>query len=328
MKTKFLSLAVALSCTTAYAAPALPSSSGDLRALEQNRATQGEAAAVTNEDQATTLAGTKKFYLEQFVFSGADELDKNILTELVQGYYQREVDFNEVQQAVNTITAYLRGQGYAVATAFLPPQQITEHTVEIRIVLGHLGQAEVNNNSKLTETQAQKFIASLQAGELLQTKKLETVLNNINDMAGVAAVGLLRAGDQPGTSNFIVDVENTKAFDTVLYTDNYGNKYSGRYRYGFQTTLNNPGRIGDKLFVGGMLSNDDLHNYNFGYETPLGSRGTKLGVSYSLMDYTLGDFYNVLDAVGRAKTFSIYGSTPLVNTSANYLAAAYGFDNR
>ena len=328
MKTKFLSLAVALSCTTAYAAPALPSSSGDLRALEQNRATQGEAAVVTNEDQATTLAGTKKFYLEQFVFSGADELDKNILTELVQGYYQREVDFNEVQQAVNTITAYLRGQGYAVATAFLPPQQITEHTVEIRIVLGRLGQVEVNNNSKLTENQAQKFTASLQAGQLLQTTKLETVLNNINDLAGVAAVGLLRAGHQPGTSNFIVDVENTKAFDTVLYTDNYGNKYSGRYRYGFQTTLNNPGRIGDKLFVGGMLSNDDLHNYNFGYETPLGNRGTKLGVSYSLMDYTLGDFYNVLDAVGRAKTFSIYGSTPLVNTSANYLAAIYGYDNR
>lgn len=45
MKTKFLSLAVALSCTTAYAAPALPSSSGDLRALEQNRATQGEAGS-------------------------------------------------------------------------------------------------------------------------------------------------------------------------------------------------------------------------------------------------------------------------------------------
>lgn len=178
--------------------------------------------------------------MEQFVFSGADELDKNILTELVQGYYQREVDFNEVQQAVNTITAYLRGQGLAVATAFLPPQQITEHTVEIRIVLGRLGQVEVNNNSKLTENQAQKFTASLQAGQLLQTTKLETVLNNINDLAGVAAVGLLRAGDQPGTSNFIVDVENTKAFDTVLYTDNYGNKYSGDTDMAFRRRLITP----------------------------------------------------------------------------------------
>ena len=77
-----------------------------------------------------------------------------------------------------------------------------------------------------------------------------------------------------------------------------------------------------------MLSNDNLHNYNLGYEMPVGSRGTKMGVSYSLMDYTLSGFYNILDAVGRAKTFSIYGSTPLINTASDHLAAVYGYDNR
>lgn len=77
-----------------------------------------------------------------------------------------------------------------------------------------------------------------------------------------------------------------------------------------------------------MLTNSDLHNYNLGYEMPLGSSGSRLGISYSLMDYSLSGFYNILDAVGRAKTFSIYGSTPFINTSRNYLAAAYGYDNR
>lgn len=46
------------------------------------------------------------------------------------------------------------------------------------------------------------------------------------------------------------------------------------------------------------------------------------------MDYTLSGFYNILDAVGRAKTFSIYGSTPLINTASDHLAAVYGYDNR
>ena len=119
-----------------------------------------------------------------------------------------------------------------------------------------------------------------------------------------------------------------KQADTILYTDNHGGKYSGRYRYGFQTTFNDPGHIGDKLFLGGMLTNSDLHNYNLGYEMPLDSSGSRLGISYSLMDYSLSGFYNILDAVGRAKTFSIYGSTPFINTSRNYLAAAYGYDNR
>ena len=69
-----------------------------------------------------------------------------------------------------------------------------------------------------------------------------------------------------------------------------------------------------------MLSNEDLHNYNFGYEMPLGSRGTRLGISYSQMDYTLGDYFALLDAVGRAKTLSLYASTPLINTSSRHLS--------
>lgn len=38
MKKKGITLALLLSCTTAAAAPALPSTNSDLRALEQNKA--------------------------------------------------------------------------------------------------------------------------------------------------------------------------------------------------------------------------------------------------------------------------------------------------
>ena len=186
----------------------------------------------------------------------------------------------------------------------MPQQEITDGIIEVKIVLGRLSYVQVNNTSALAEGQAEKAAGILQKGELLRTDRLETVLNNINDLAGVTAVGVLRAGQANGTSDFVIDLRADKPQQTILYTDNYGNKYSGRYRYGFQTTINNPGRIGDKFFLGGMLSNDNLHNYNLGYEMPVGSRGTKLGVSYSLMDYTLGGFYNILDAVGRAKTFA------------------------
>lgn len=71
-----------------------------------------------------------------------------------------------------------------------------------------------------------------------------------------------------------------------------------------------------------------MRNYNFGYEMPISGNGSRLGISYSQMDYTLGDYFNLLDAVGKAKTFSIYGSTPLANTSSSKLDLVYGYDNR
>ena len=306
MKTKIISLMLVLSCAGASAATALPNSSGDLRALEENRADGDKTAVLTKEETNTDVSGSRKFYLQNFVFTSEDAIQQDVLAALVESYCGREVDFNELQQAVNKLTAYLRGQGYAVATAFLPQQEITDGIIEVKIVLGRLSYVQVNNTSALAEGQAEKAAGILQKGELLRTDRLETVLNNINDLAGVTAVGVLRAGQANGTSDFVIDLRADKPQQTILYTDNYGNKF----------------------FLGGMLSNDNLHNYNLGYEMPVGSRGTKLGVSYSLMDYTLSGFYNILDAVGRAKTFSIYGSTPLINTASDHLAAVYGYDNR
>ena len=49
MKKKGITLALLLSCTTAAAAPALPSTNSDLRALEQNKAQTPQPAAAGSE---------------------------------------------------------------------------------------------------------------------------------------------------------------------------------------------------------------------------------------------------------------------------------------
>ena len=190
MKTKIISLMLVLSCAGASAATALPNSSGDLRALEENRADGDKTAVLTKEETNTDVSGSRKFYLQNFVFTSEDAIQQDVLAALVESYCGREVDFNELQQAVNKLTAYLRGQGYAVATAFLPQQEITDGIIEVKIVLGRLSYVQVNNTSALAEGQAEKAAGILQKGELLRTDRLETVLNNINDLAGVTAVGL------------------------------------------------------------------------------------------------------------------------------------------
>lgn len=120
MKTKIISLMLVLSCAGASAATALPNSSGDLRALEENRAAGDKTAVLTKEETNTDVSGSRKFYLQNFAFTSEDAVQQDVLAALVESYCGREVDFNELQQAVNKVTAYLRGQGYAVATAFLP----------------------------------------------------------------------------------------------------------------------------------------------------------------------------------------------------------------
>ena len=293
MKKKGITLALLLSCTTAAAAPALPSTNSDLRALEQNKAQTPQQAELTSvQTEGNKLSGEQSFTVYSINFTSPDNIDKAACEELVADYVGQELTLSQLQQAADKVTAYLRKQGYTVATAFIPQQQIAH------------------------------------GGDAIKTNELETVLNNLNDLPGIRAAGMLKAGASVGSSDLEIIVADKKAVETILYADNHGGKYSGRYRYGFQTTLNDPGRIGDKFTVGGTLSNEDMRNYNFGYEMPISGNGSRLGISYSQMDYTLGDYFNLLDAVGKAKTFSIYGSTPLTNTSSSKLDLVYGYDNR
>jgi hemolysin activation/secretion protein len=82
----------------------------------------------------------------------------------------------------------------------------------------------------------------------------------------------------------------------IVYAENYGSASSGRYRYGVQDTLNNLTGRGDKLSLGGLISNHDLRNYAINYETPTGPSGTMVGIGYSRMDYDLGGGLSALGA--------------------------------
>lgn len=329
MKRKSLGLVLACVCyTTAYAAPALPGSDSELRAMEQNREQNVRQTVIEATGSVAKVQGEDQFTLQRVTFTGQEIIDTAIFAELIQTYIGQTVTLSDLQNAADKITAYCRQQGYAVAAAFLPPQDVKDGNVEIRVLLGQLGQIKLDNQSRLSEGRAEAFTSALRRGTYLTINKAETVLNNLNDLPGVAAVGMLSAGQETGETDLTVTLQNEDALETLLYADNYGGRYSGRYRYGFQTTFNNPGHIGDRAFLGGLLTNDHTHNYNLGYEMPLGSRGSRLGISYSQMDYTLGDYFNLLEAVGTARTFSFYGSTPLVNSRGSYVAASYGYDHR
>ena len=141
-------------------------------------------------------------------------------------------------------------------------------------------------------------------------------------------MGVLSPGEEFGTSNLTVRVEDGKLSNTVLYTENYGSRSSGRYRYGIQETLYNVGGTGGKLNVGGLISNSNLHNYYVNYETLVGRGGATLGLGISRMDYELGGAAQDFGANGVANTLSLFGSTPIYHMTDRKLKVTYGLDFR
>ena len=72
------------------------------------------------------------------------------------------------------------------------------------ILLGTMGEIKINNRSRLSEGQAERFLSGLKAGSIIKNGPLETVLNNLNDLPGIAAAGILSAGTEVGSSDLTV----------------------------------------------------------------------------------------------------------------------------
>ena len=232
------------------------------------------------------------------------------------------------QETVDKVTAYCRSHGYPASAAYVPAQESTDGTVTIKVIPGRYGEVRIENNSRLKEDVISSFLKGLKPGDIIRTSSLETALYSISDLSGTKAIGVLSPGKDFGTSDLAIRVEDGKNSNTVLYAENYGSKSSGQYRFGVQESLYNVGGTGARINVGGLVSNDNLYNVYVNYETLVGHGGTKLGIGYSRMDYTLGDPWRALGANGTANTVSLFGSRPIFHLDDRKLEWRFGYDYR
>ncbi|HIR18276.1 MAG TPA: ShlB/FhaC/HecB family hemolysin secretion/activation protein [Candidatus Caccocola faecigallinarum] len=273
------------------------------------------------------------FYIKSIKLSGYPVLDdKGELKAILEKYSGRSVKVRELPSLTDEITAYCRKRGYTIPLAVIPQQEIKDGVLEVRIYVASYDDVEITvNSSDIYDKTLDRYISYLKNGDVITDRRLETAMNNLNDLPGVRARAILRPGSEPGTTKIDVEVHKRKMWNNYIFADNGGSDYSGRYRFGFNTEINNPTRIGDKIIVSGMITDEETKNYSVRYEMPLGYRGTRLGVAYSETNYDFNSYNSGiinLDNVGKSKGVSVYGLTPLYRSKSDRLTLIYGYDRR
>ncbi len=240
-----------------------------------------------------------------------------------------EITVQDLDAVLMELSGYCRKNGYPAAYAYVPEQKAVDGTLIVRIGPGRYGKIVVHNEAKPSDGhRAEGYLGGLKSGDIIRSESLEGALYNINEMYGVKVSGALSPGSEEGTSDLDIRLTPGKSSTFTLYTENYGSKTSGRYRYGLQASLLGIGSTGGRVTLGTLISNSNLHNYNLGWDMPVGHSGTKLGLRCSRMDYELGSIFSQLGAEGIANTVSLYGTTPLWRTAKNTALVTYGVDYR
>lgn len=263
--------------------------------------------------------------------------NKEVL-EFVEQYRGVMMTLHELRAVAVEITSLLQVHGERLSYAYIPNQKITDGTVQINVMNGHLEAINIYSNTSLVkDTIINNYVEKIYGmkGSIADT---ERGLLSISDLPGVGELSpFLSSGAEAGGSILNLELKPASRFDGVIVFDNSGLVSSGRNRIGTQVSVNSPLGLGDRLqalayfspdFI--QINNDSKHGNTVisrvSYDLPLGANSTRAGASFSRVNYKLGG--PVLSGLGDgfAEIASLYGSYSLIRSNSSNMTLGASVD--
>lgn len=268
----------------------------------------------------------KTILIKSFKIEGNTKISTAKIQESIKEYTNKELTFRQIQEVTQIITKLYRAEGYFVARAYVPAQNIEKNnnTLQIKIIEGKYGKIKVDNKSLVNDSAISNiFEKNSRSNEIIDYDELQRSIILVNERAGVKVTKAeISAGDELGTSNFDIQTIATPRADGYLILDNYGSRYTGLYRAQLLTNINSLAKVGDKLTLSGLVSSGaNLKNGRVAYELPLNSYGLTADVAYSRTSYDLVKEYKHLDAYGNSNVYEAGLSYPILLESDQILFA-------
>jgi len=239
----------------------------------------------------------------------------------------RQLSFAELEALADQITAYYREQGYLLARAYLPLQDVRAGQLEIAVLEGRVSRINWSNDSRHSDAALDGRLDEVTIDAPLYNPTLERSLLLLSDLPGSEVQATVRPGVSVGTSELDIALKDRKGlFAGNVSVDNEGNPYSGEYRLGAGLTLNSPLRLGDSLNVNLLGGGRDYQYGRLAWQVPLGQRGLAVGLAASSMNYRLGQEFAPLDAHGTAQIASAYALYPLQRSRFSNVSVQLAFD--
>ena len=283
---------------------------------------------VKEGSEQSPASGGQTITVSHFHIIGQDLFPKEKLTALLTDSVGKELTLAQLTERAGRISQYFRSHGYIVARAFIPAQESKDGQITIEVVVGKYGKIDIRNHSRLSTHYIHNLVSPLKSSGYIHEDNLERVLLLLSDSSGISLKSTLAPGKETGTSDLILEVKDAASVTGQIYSDNWGNRFTGDIRGGLNVTINNPSTIGDSLTLGGLYTGEGLNNWSTGYSLPTGANGAKFGASYSRVSYLLGKDYADLAASGIAKTTSFYETYPLLRSRQANFNLRLGYDHK
>ena len=268
------------------------------------------------------------FLVRSIRLDGAPLIPEPVVRAAVAPLEGRTLTFADLQRAAETLTQWLRGRGWVTSRVSIPPQEVTDGVVTLRLLDGRVGAIRVDG---ATHSRPARLVRRMQSrpGALLDYRRLQTDLARLNATPDRRVAAVLMPGLEPGTSDVVLTVEERSPLHVGYLAHNAGTRLSGRFRQGVTLGHNNLTGRDDQLvarvemsgrtgFLGTVVS----------YLLPIGASGRALSVDASHADVQLGMQFRPRPIEGQATVLGITWSEPILEAPTWEAEWTLGLDGK
>ncbi len=259
----------------------------------------------------------KSFELNESAILSAGEIRA-----VLAPYEGKTLSLADLFEAVAGLNKLYADKNMPTARALLPPQEIRDGVVKIRLVEARVGAIKVGQVSQVSPEFIQQRL-TLVSGELMSVSRLESDLQRFNRLHEVQLRASVQPGLKTGETDIQLEAAEPKRYQYSLFADNAGRYTVGEERVGLTARVAGLTGRGDSLMFTGTLA-EGADSYALAYALPLNPDDLKLDIAYSQGGIKVVDGGFVpLDVSGTSSDFSVGLSQPVL-VDAQRLWSLYG----
>jgi hemolysin activation/secretion protein len=287
-----------------------------------------------------------RFQVERFEIVGENPIGERA-AEIVAPYAGEQFGLDGLSAARDALEQTIIGEGFNFHRVTLPPQNLLEGVVTLRIVRFSIGNVVVEGNDYFDEENIRNSVPNLESGETPNTRLLSRSLRIANNHASKSTVLRFREGTEADTIDAVLEVQDRNPQVIFVTLDNTGPEDGEEWRstLGYQHG-NLFGR--DHALTATVTTapedTDSTTQFGLNYNIPMYAHGASLSILFSDSDSsgeTGGDADDsalslapglgggqALEITGEGQVFGLIYNRPLLTDGSFNHEWSIGFQHK
>lgn len=290
------------------------------------------SAPATPQLQLKEAAGegqvpVSKFLVRAIRVTGNTNVTTEEIAPLFASYLGSELGMVELQKIMDAITGLYQQKGFLLTKVYLPPQDIVNNEIEIRVLEGKIGEVKIEAGQYYSTAFVRNHFAEIDLGQRVQHNMFERSLLTLNRYPDLKVGAQLQEGAAFGTADVAIRLEEKRPVHVTLEYNNFGSKVISRDRYGVGVDFGQFILEGSNLSIRGtVLGSRDMAFSQAGYIAPVGYKGTRVNLSYAAGDFDLGQELAILNIEMKSRTVGLSVTHPCIRKPFFDLVGEVGLD--